>query len=50
MCSTSPKKKIVIKLVRNRSKEEDEILKEKAKKFDLIMEKLIIKLFTKTNI
>lgn len=39
MCSTSPKKKIVIKLVRNRSKEEDEILKEKAKKFDLIMEK-----------
>ena len=43
MCSTSPKEKIVIKyntrLVRNRSKEEDEILKEKAKKFDLIMEK-----------
>lgn len=41
MCSTSPKTKIVIKykLVRNRSKEEDEILKEKAKKFDLIMEK-----------
>jgi len=39
MCSTSPKKKIVIKLVRNRSKEEDDILKEKALKYDKMIEK-----------